>query len=142
MNKMGMFLLLTVSTGLAVSSVPRLSNAHTQAGKPTTLMTKDLPDVPGKEGMIETVDFAPGEVSQPHRHNADLFVYVLEGSIITQLKGGSPQTVSAGGVFYESPTDIHSVSRNASETQPAKLLVFYVKKKGAPQTVILAEGEK
>jgi quercetin dioxygenase-like cupin family protein len=105
-------------------------------------MTKDLPDVPGKEGMIETVDFAPGEVSQPHRHNADLFVYVLEGSIITQLKGGSPQTVDAGGVFYESPTDIHIVSRNASETQPAKLLVFYVKKKGAPQTVFLGEGER
>jgi quercetin dioxygenase-like cupin family protein len=105
-------------------------------------MTKDLPDVPGKEGMIETVDFAPGEVSQPHRHNSDVFVYVLEGSIITQLKGGSPQTVRAGDVFYESPTDIHSVSRNASETQPAKLLVFYVKAKGAPQTVILKEGER
>jgi quercetin dioxygenase-like cupin family protein len=105
-------------------------------------MTKDLPDVPGKEGMIETVDFAPGEVSQPHRHNSDVFVYVLEGSIITQLKGGSPQTVRAGDVFYESPTDIHSVTRNASDTQPAKLLVFYVKAKGAPQTVILKEGER
>ena len=90
-------------------------------------MTKDLPDVAGKEGMVEIVDFAPGEVSQPHRHNADLFVYVLEGSLITQLKGGSPQTVRAGEVFYESPTDVHSVSRNASKTEPAKLLVFYVK---------------
>ena len=62
----------------------------------TRLMTKDLPDVPGKEGMIETVDFAPGEVSQPHRHNADVFVYVLEGSVVTQVKGGSPQTLQAG----------------------------------------------
>ena len=104
-------------------------------------MTKDLPDVPGKEGMVETVDFAPGEVSQPHRHNADLFVYVLEGSVITQVKGGSPQTVHAGQVFYELPSDVHIVSRNASDTQPAKLLVFYVKAKGTPPTVLLRDGE-
>jgi quercetin dioxygenase-like cupin family protein len=100
-------------------------------------MTKDLPDVPGKEGMIETVEFAPGEVSQRHRHNADLFV--LEGSIVTQLNGGDLQTVRTGDVFYESPTDVHTVSRNASQTQPAKLLVFYVKKKGAPPTVFLKD---
>ena len=136
MNKMVLFLLLAFSSVLAFSS------ANAQAGKATPLMTKDLPDVPGKEGMMETVDFAPGEVSQPHRHNADLFVYVLEGSVITQVKGGISQTVRAGEVFYESPTDIHSVSRNASETQPAKLLVFYVKAKGAPQTVFLREGER
>lgn len=148
MNKKVLFLslafssVLALSGALAFSNVLAFSNANAQAGTPKTLMTKDLPDVPGKEGMIETVDFAPGEVSQPHRHNADLFVYVLEGSIVTQLKGGSPQTVHAGDVFYESPTDIHSVSRNASETEPAKLLVFYVKKKGAPQTVILKEGER
>lgn len=135
MNKMGLCLLL------ALSSVLALSSAHAQTGTATRLMTKDLPDVPGKEGMVETVDFAPGEVSQPHRHNADLFVYVLEGTVITQVKGGSPQTVHAGEVFYESPTDIHIVSRNASETQPAKLLVFYVKAKGAPPTVLLKEGE-
>jgi len=145
MNKLVFFLLLAfcalaLSSALAFSNVLAFGSA--QAGTPRTLMTKDLPDVPGKEGMIETVDFAPGEVSQPHRHNADLFVYVLEGSIVTQLKGGSPQTVHAGDVFYESPTDVHSVSRNASDTQPAKLLVFYVKAKGAPPTVILKEGER
>ena len=83
MNKMVLFLLLAFSSVLAFSS------ANSQVGKVTRLMTKDLPDVPGKEGMVETVDFAPGEVSQPHRHNADLFVYVLEGSVITQVKGGS-----------------------------------------------------
>ncbi len=70
------------------------------------------------------------------------FAYVLEGSIVTQLKGDSPQTVHAGDVFYESPTDLHIVSRNASETQPAKLLVFYVKAKGAPPTVLLKEGNE
>jgi quercetin dioxygenase-like cupin family protein len=121
MNKMVLFL------ALAFSSLLAFSGANAGTGKATTLMTKDLPDFPGKEGMVEIVEFAPGEVSQPHRHNADLFVYVLEGSIITQVKGGNPQTVHAGDVFFESPTDVHSVSRNASETQPAKLLVFYVK---------------
>ena len=93
MNKMVLFLVL------AFNSVLAFSNANAQAGTATTLMTKDLPDVPGKEGMVQTVDFAPGEVSKPHRHNADLFVYVLEGSIVTQVKGDSPQTVHAGGVF-------------------------------------------
>ena len=136
MKKMVLFLLLVFSSVLAFST------ANAQVGTVTRLMTKDLPDVPGKEGMVETVDFAPGEVSQPHRHNADLFVYVLEGSIITQVKGGSPQTVHAGEVFYESPTDVHIVSRNASDTQPAKLLVFYVKAKGTPPTVLLGDGER
>ena len=136
MNRMVLFLVLTLSSVLA------FSNAHAQAGKATPLMSKDLRDVPGKEGMVETVDFAPGEVSQPHRHNADLFVYVLEGSVITQVKGGSPQTVRAGEVFYESPSGVHIVSRNASDTQPAKLLVFYVKAKGTPPTVLLGDGER
>jgi quercetin dioxygenase-like cupin family protein len=136
MNRTVLFLVLTLSSVLACSS------ADAQAGKAKRLMSKDLRDVPGKEGMVETVDFAPGEVSQPHRHNADLFVYVLEGSIVTQVKGGSAQTLHAGDVFYESPTDVHVVSRNASETKPAKLLVFYVKKKGAPPTVFVREGER
>lgn len=129
MKKMVVFLLLAFSA-LAVGG------ASAGTGKATTLMTKDLPDWPGKEGMVEIVDFAPGEVSQPHRHNADLFVYVLEGSVITQVKGGRPETVHAGEVFYASPMDIHTVSRNASETQPAKLVVFSLKAKGAPPTVV------
>jgi quercetin dioxygenase-like cupin family protein len=144
MNKRILFLLLAFGS-VALSGVLAFSSAlgfaNAQGGKPTTLMTKDLPDVPGKEGMMEIVEFAPGEVSQSHRHNADVFVYVLEGSIITQLKGASPQTVSAGDVFYESPTDIHTVTRNASDTQPAKILVFYVKKKGAPEILFLPEGK-
>ena len=127
---------------LAFSSVLAFRSANAQVGKVTRLMTTELPDVLGKEGIVETVEFAPGEVSQPHRHNADLFVYVLEGSVITQVKGGISQTVRAGEVFYESPTDVHIVSRNASETQPAKLLVFYVKAKGTPPTVLLGEGER
>ena len=135
MNKMALVLSLVVAGGLG------FSGANAGTGKATTLMTKALADLPGKEGMVEIVDFAPGEVSQPHRHNADLFVYVLEGSVITQVKGSVSQTVQAGGVFYESPTDVHSVSRNASETQPAKLLVFYVKAQGAPPTTLVGDAE-
>jgi quercetin dioxygenase-like cupin family protein len=127
---------------LALGSVLVPGSADAQVGKVTRLMAQDLADVPGKEGMVETVNFAPGEASQPHRHNSDLFVYVLEGSVITQVKGGRQQTVHAGEVFYESPTDVHTVSRNASATEPAKLLVFYVKAKGAPPTVLLKEGEE
>jgi quercetin dioxygenase-like cupin family protein len=137
MTKKVWFLSIVFSCVLAFSGVLAFSSPNGQAGTVTRLMTKDLPDVPGKEGMIEIVDFAPGEASQVHRHNADLFVYVLEGSIVTQLKGGSPQAVHAGDVFYESPSDVHTVSRNASETQPAKLLVFYVKAKGTPPTVFV-----
>ena len=115
------------------------SSADQPIAKETTLMTKSLPDVPGKEGLIETVLLAPSEVVPAHRHNADVFAYVLEGSIITQVKGGKSQKVHAGEVFYESPTDIHLDSRNGSKTQPAKLLVFFVKKMGAPPTTAVAK---
>ena len=143
MTKMALVVVLTFSGVQASGGASEQAEVRrTAAGTVTRLMTKDLPDVPGKEGMVEIVAFAPGEASKVHRHNADLFVYVLEGSIVTQLEGGSPQTVHVGDVFYESPTDIHRVSRNASETQPAKLLVFYVKAKGAPPTVLLGEGER
>ena len=105
-----------------------------QAAKETPLMIKRLPDVPGKEALLEKVVLAPGQVASPHRHNADVFVYVLEGTIVTQLKGGLPRTLHAGEVFYESPTDIHNGSRNASSVDPATLLVFFVKKIGAAAT--------
>lgn len=131
MNRAALFLSFVLGSAAAFTS------AHAGTGKATTLMVKELPDFPGKEGMVELVEFTPGEVSQPHRHNADLFVYVLEGSVVTQVKGQAAQTVNAGGSFYESPADLHIVSRNASATQPAKLLVFYVKDKGAPPTVLL-----
>jgi quercetin dioxygenase-like cupin family protein len=151
--KIGLVSLLAFGAVLACSGPPGSDSAtpdantqdgatHTKAGSVTRLITQGLPDIDGKEGMVEIVDFAPGEASQVHRHNCDLFVYVLEGTVETQLKGGSLQTVHTGGVFYEAPTDIHVVSRNASATQPAKLAVFYVKAKGTPPTEILNEGSK
>ena len=106
-----------------------------QSAKVTPLLTKDLGGIPGKEGMMLTVEYPPGAVSTKHRHNANTFVYVLDGSIVMQVEGGKEVTLGPGQTFYESPSDIHSVSRNASATQPAKFLVFFVKDKGAPASV-------
>ena len=99
------------------------------------LLTKPLHGIAGQEGTMLTVDIPPGAASPPHRHNANTFVYVLEGTVVMQVKGGPEVTVKAGETFYESPTDIHSVSRNASTTAPAKLLVVMTKPVGAPITV-------
>ena len=78
------------------------------------------------------VEYPPGGTTAPHRHDAHTFVYVLEGAIVMQVKGGDAVTLGPGQTFYESPTDVHSVSKNASATRPAKFLVFFVKEKGAP----------
>jgi quercetin dioxygenase-like cupin family protein len=97
----------------------------------TPLMLKELADIPGKEALMLTVDYAPGSEDAEHRHEAHAFVYVLEGSIVMQLKGAPPVTLNAGQVFYEGPSDVHVVGRNASKTQPAKFLVVMFKNKGA-----------
>jgi quercetin dioxygenase-like cupin family protein len=98
-------------------------------------MSKDLPENPGREALMITVEHAPGGSSAIHRHNAHAFVYVLEGSVVMQLKGGQPVTLTAGQSFYEGPGDVHVVDRNASATQPAKFLVVLIKDKGAPAVV-------
>jgi quercetin dioxygenase-like cupin family protein len=101
----------------------------------TPLMTKELADLPGKEALMIAVEYPPGSKDAAHRHNAHAFVYVLEGSIVMQLKGGKPVTLTAGQTFYEGPEDIHVVGRNASATKPAKFLVLLLKKQGAPVLV-------
>ena len=106
-----------------------------QSARVTPLMAKDLTGIAGKEGTMITVEYAPGASSAEHRHNAYTFVYVLEGSVVMQVKGGKEVTLNPGQTFYESPEDIHTVSKNASATKPAKFLVFMVKEKGAPATV-------
>ena len=106
-----------------------------QDAKVTQLVSKDLPEFPGKEGVMITVEYPPGAADPVHRHYADAFVYVLEGSIVMQVKGGKEVTLTPGQTFYEGPNDIHVVGRNASNTKPAKFLVVLVKKKGAPVLV-------
>ena len=101
----------------------------------TPLLAKELAGVAGKEAVMLTVEYPPGGSSSKHRHNAHTFVYVLEGSIVMQVEGGKAVTLGPGQTFYESPDDVHSVSKNASDSQPAKFLVFFVKEKDAPASV-------
>jgi quercetin dioxygenase-like cupin family protein len=101
----------------------------------TPLMTKELADMPGKEALMLMVEYPPGSKDAVHRHNAHAFVYVVEGSIVMQLKGGKPVTLTAGQTFYEGPDDVHMVGRNASTTKPAKFVVLLLKKQGAPALV-------
>ncbi len=106
-----------------------------QEPKVTPLMSKDLTGIPGKEGLMITVEYPPGGSDPIHRHNAYAFVYVLEGSVVMQVKGGKEVTLTPGQSFYEGPDDVHVVGRNASNTKPAKFVVFLVKNKGAPALV-------
>ena len=106
-----------------------------QEAKVGELFSKDLTNLPGKEGLMITVEYPPGSVDPIHRHNAHAFVYVLEGSIVMQVRGGKEVTLTPGRTFYEGPDDVHVVGRNASQTKPAKFVVFLVKEKGAPVVV-------
>ena len=103
--------------------------------KVTPLMSKDLADIAGKEANMVTVEYAPGGSSAEHRHNAHTFVYVLEGSVVMQVRGGKEVALTSGQTFYEGPDDVHVLGRNASKTKPAKFVVFFVKNKGAAITV-------
>jgi quercetin dioxygenase-like cupin family protein len=124
-TKLAALVLLCLMSGTAMAQEPKV----------TPLMEKDLPEYPGKEALMITVEHAPGGSSAIHRHNAHAFVYVLEGSVVMQLKGGQEVTLTAGQAFYEGPDDVHLVDRNASKTEPAKFLVVLIKNKGAPAVV-------
>ena len=117
--------------GLAPINAP----AQEPGAKILPLLAKDLTGIEGKEGVMLTVEYAPGASSTRHRHNAQTFVYVLEGSVVMQVEGGAAITLGPGQTFYESPSDIHAVSKNASDSKPAKFLVFFVKDKGAMPVV-------
>ena len=106
-----------------------------QEAKVTELLSKDLTNLPGKEGLMITVEYPPGSTDPIHRHNAHGFIYVLEGSIVMQVRGGKEVTLTPGQTFYEGPGDVHVVGRNASQTKSAKFVVFFVKDKGAPVLV-------
>ena len=106
-----------------------------QEAKVTELLSKDRTNLPGKEGLIVIVEYPPGSTDPIHRHNAHGFIYVLEGSIVMQVRGGNEVTLTPGQTFYEGPDDVHVVGRNASKTKPAKFVVVFVKDKGAPVVV-------
>ncbi|HWR16793.1 MAG TPA: cupin domain-containing protein [Terriglobales bacterium] len=106
-----------------------------QEAKVTTLMSKDLKESPGKQGLMLMIEYPPGSTDPVHRHNAHGFIYVLEGSIVMQVRGGQEVTLTRGQTFYEGPDDVHVVGRNASKTKPARFVVFFVKDKDAPVLV-------
>lgn len=103
-----------------------------QEAKVTPLLSKEFTEMPGREGTMIAVEYFPGGSDPIHRHNAHAFVYVLEGTIVMQVRGGKQVTLTAGQTFYEGPNDEHIVGRNASSTKPARFVVFLVKEKDAP----------
>jgi quercetin dioxygenase-like cupin family protein len=109
-----------------------LAAVPAEAADVKELFVIDLADYPGKESRMIEVSYPPGVVDPVHVHNAHAFVYVLEGQIIMQLKGKPAVTLKAGQTFYEGPTDVHVVGRNASNTEPARIVVVLLKAKGAP----------
>ena len=125
-----------LARGVAVAAVLVVGAA--QAAGPASdaivkpVFSQPLADVPGKEVVMMTVEYLPGGASRPHRHNADVFVYVLSGALRTQVAGHDPVVLKAGQVFYESPADIHQTSANASATKPVKILVFWLKNQKQP----------
>ena len=123
------FLRIVIAGSLFVFSVPAFSQATVDS-----LFQTDVADVTNQEIVVLEVNYAAGNDSPVHRHNAHTIVYVLEGTVIMQVAGSEPQTLGPGDVFYENPDDIHSMSRNASATEPAKILVFFLKGKGAAAT--------
>jgi len=120
---------------VCLMSVTLQPKGQLKEAKVTPLFSKDLPELPGKEGLMITVEYPPGSTDPIHRHNAHGFIYVLEGSIVMQVRGGKEVTLTPGQTFYEGPDDVHVVGRNASQTKPAKFVVFFVKDKGAPIVV-------
>ena len=138
MNKILSLVVLCLMTGTLMAQQPAVTSQAPQASV-TELTSKDLPEFPGKEVLMITVDYPPGSMDPIHRHNAHAFIYVLEGSIIMQVKGGEEVTLTPGQTFYEGPNDVHVVGRNASSTKPAKFVVFFIKDKGAPAVVPVPE---
>jgi len=137
-NKMTIIVLLFLMSAGLMAQQPATAGQTPQAAV-TPLTSKDLPDFPGKEVLMITVEYPPGSVDPIHRHNAHAFIYVLEGSIIMQVKGGKEVTLTPGQTFYEGPNDVHVVGKNASKNKPAKFVVFFIKDKGAPALVPVPE---
>jgi quercetin dioxygenase-like cupin family protein len=122
--------ILGAAVVLAFGSQPIQSARAAESAVVTPLMQKDLADVPGKEMLMISVEYPPGSVDHVHRHDAHALVYVLQGSIVMQVRGGKEVTLGPGQTFYEGPNDVHTVGRNASATEPAKFIVVLLKKKG------------
>jgi len=125
-------LVVLSSIATAQSSAPPRSSGR-------DLMVRELPDLAGKEALVRANVYPPGTSNPPHRHDAHVFLHVLEGQLIVQLKGGQPVTLNPGDTYYEAPDDVHVMSRNPSDTIPVKALIFMVKQRGAPATTLVKD---
>lgn len=121
-----------MSAAAIAQAAPSSTDLHDMSTKVTPLMSSELQGIPGKESVLFLVEYPPGGSDPVHRHNATAFVYVLEGTIIMQVKGGKEMTLTKGQTFSEKPDDLHVIGRNASQTKPAKFLAFFVKDIGTP----------
>ena len=126
--------LVLLSQGLLFADAAAVYAADAPEAVVQPLLSMPLPDIPGKEVILLTVSYLPGGASLPHRHDADVFVYVLEGTLRMQVAGQAPVILHPGQIFHESPSDVHSVSENFSHTEGARFLVFMVKDAGRPAT--------
>jgi quercetin dioxygenase-like cupin family protein len=137
--------LIPASAAILLCPVAQFAPAFAQTAAPTPqvkrqmLMTKELPDLAGKEALFYTIEYPPGISSPPHRHNGHVFLHVVEGQLQVQVKGGELETLGPGKTYYESPADIHVVSRNPSATNVTKAMVFIIHDKGAPLSVPVKE---
>lgn len=129
-RRTGIVLAMAVATAAIAPAAAHESDANTL--RITPILQKAFPDIPGREGLVITVELPPGFVDKPHRHDAHVFVYMLEGAMETRVEGGALVTLRPGDAFYETPADVHVETRNASASQPAKFLVFFVKRQEAP----------
>lgn len=132
-------LALVAPAALAQAPIAAAQSAAPPRSIGKDLMVKGLPEFQGKEVLVRANEYPPGTSNPPHRHDAHVFLHILEGQLIVQLKGSQPVTLNPGDTYYESPTDIHVVSRNPSATVPVKALIFMVKEKGAPATTLVKE---
>ena len=112
------------------------ANAQTPPAAPTSVFQHDLPNLTmeGWEVNANWVDYPPGRVGSPHRHPGFTLVYVLEGAVVAKVTGQEERTYKTGEMFYEPPGSVHEVSKNASQTEPARLLALNFAKKGLPRT--------
>ena len=131
-------MLRLIIAGMLISTAAAAQTTGTPSPPPpkvTPLMSKDLQGIAGKEGTMLLVEYPPGGADPVHRHNASAFVYVLDGTVVMQVRGGPEVTLTPGQTFFEGHDDVHVIGRNASTTQPARFVVVLVKDKGAPALI-------
>ena len=126
--------LALLGCGIATAAGPA-TPARAPAPVVTPVMTQSLPEFPGKEMVMVLVDYPPGAADPVHRHDAHAFVYVLEGSIVMGVAGGTPVTLGVGQTFHEGPQDVHTIGRNASKDKPARFLAVLLKDKDKPALI-------